>query len=91
MAEVMSCQFQVQTLRDWWFPFPVPQNTQKALPGKSNHPETALVKKPVGSPSEVQPSPLSPPRCRPVSEDSRLPAGYHLQQRIAWLGSPRIP
>lgn len=38
--------------------------------------------------SASQPSLL---RYQLVSEDSRLPVGYHLQQRIAWLGSPRIP
>lgn len=73
------------------FPLPIPQNTLKALSGKSHYPETALLKKPVGSQQQSSASQPSLLRYQLVSEDSRLPVGYHLQQRIAWLGSPRIP
>lgn len=70
---------------DWQFPFPVPQNTLEALLDKTDYPETALLKKPVGVPSKVQPS------THPYHKNSRHQLDITWNRRIAWLGSVRIP
>lgn len=88
MAEVTSCQVQAHAFRG--FPFPSPRTHRKPCQGSPTALRQLCWRSQLAVPAKFS-LPAIPAEIQTCEWRLQTTSGYHLQQRIAWLGSPRIP